>query len=113
MVVGFGPAVGMMGLLVRGSWSRHDVRRPLDTTGGARLAIVTSEEWIVAFAGRIDTKPPSEEVVEALLDLARLAAHSTELIAAPLACWLADRSGQTAEPVKLVAEEIDTEQAGK
>ena len=52
-----------------------------------------ANEWIEAFAARLSTAPPSEEEVERILELAGVAAHASERIAAPVACWLAARSG--------------------
>jgi hypothetical protein len=42
----------------------------------------------------------------ALLDLARVAAHSSERFAAPLACWLAARSGTAPAEAQRIAERI-------
>ena len=51
-----------------------------------------ASEWITAFAREVDVEPPSPDEVEQLLDLAGVAAHSSERIAAPLTCWLAARA---------------------
>lgn len=50
-------------------------------------------EWIGAFAARIGVEAPDDATVEQLLDLAGVAAHASERIAAPIACWLAGRAG--------------------
>lgn len=39
------------------------------------------------------TQAPSPEETEELLELAGVAAHATERMAAPLSCWLAGRAG--------------------
>jgi len=54
---------------------------------------VTRDEWISAFAEAAGITPPSEEDVEALLDLAGVAAHASERTAAPITCWLAAVAG--------------------
>lgn len=54
------------------------------------------DEWLADFCERIDVEPPSKEEIVALLDLAATAAHSSERTAAPLACWVAGRSGRAA-----------------
>lgn len=53
----------------------------------------TGTEWIAAFAERLGVEPPDADTIEALLDLAGVAAHASERLAAPLACYLIGRSG--------------------
>ena len=53
----------------------------------------TGPEWIAAFAERLGVEPPDEATVDALLDLAGVAAHSSERVAAPIACYLVGRAG--------------------
>lgn len=50
-------------------------------------------EWLAAFAHRAGTEPPDQDTVDILLDLAGVAAHSSERIAAPVACWLVGHAG--------------------
>jgi uncharacterized protein DUF6457 len=54
---------------------------------------MNAREWIDAFAATLDTEPPTTEEFATLLDLAGEAAHSSERVAAPVACWVAARSG--------------------
>ena len=54
---------------------------------------MTAEEWIERFAEATGASPPGEAEVAKLLDLAAEAAHSSERIAAPIACWIAGRQG--------------------
>lgn len=49
--------------------------------------------WLEAFAQQLGIDAPSEQEREDLLALAGTAAHSTERIAAPIACWMAARAG--------------------
>lgn len=55
----------------------------------------SAAEWVAAFARRLGLEPPTDEEVEVLLELAAVAAHASERIAAPLACWLVGRAGLT------------------
>jgi len=54
---------------------------------------MTAEEWIETFAADLGATPPTETEIGKLLKLAAVAAHSSERIAAPLACWIAGREG--------------------
>jgi hypothetical protein len=67
---------------------------------------VDREEWVKAFCQQIGVDPPSAEEIEALLELAATAAHSSERPAAPLACWAAGRSGLDAAELQEIAERI-------
>jgi Domain of unknown function (DUF6457) len=56
---------------------------------------MNAREWIDAYAARLGTDPPSREEFATLLDLAGEAAHSSERVAAPVACWVAAKAGVT------------------
>jgi Domain of unknown function (DUF6457) len=56
---------------------------------------VNATEWLAAYAHRLGTDPPSQDELKAVLDLAAEAAHSSERIAAPVACWLSARAGRS------------------
>lgn len=64
------------------------------------------DEWIAEFTREIGTDPPTPEEVDYLLGLAAVAAHGSERTAAPLACWLAGRSGMSLAQLKEVAEGV-------
>jgi hypothetical protein len=64
------------------------------------------DEWLAGFCERLGLEPPSKEEVVALLDLAAVAAHSSERTAAPLACWVAGRSGRPLGELGEIAEEV-------
>lgn len=49
--------------------------------------------WLASYAERLGVTPPTDEEFEALLELAAVAAHASERVAAPVACWLAGRVG--------------------
>jgi hypothetical protein len=67
---------------------------------------MTRDEWLAEFCKRLGIEPPSKEEFAALLDLAATAAHSSERTAAPLACWIAGRSGRGAKVLNAIAKEI-------
>lgn len=52
-----------------------------------------AEAWLAEFAGRLGVAPLTAEEIDAVLDLARIAAHESERKAAPVACFLAARAG--------------------
>lgn len=49
--------------------------------------------WLDAFAGALGLDPPTTHEIDVLLKLAGTAAHASTRQAAPVACWLAARSG--------------------
>jgi hypothetical protein len=67
---------------------------------------MNAREWIDAYAGRLGTAPPSQEEFATLLDLAGEAAHSSERVAAPVACWVAAKAGVEAHQALTAAREI-------
>ena len=54
---------------------------------------MNAREWLAAFAEKLGTEPPTTEEFKTLLDLAGEAAHSSERVAAPVACWVAAKAG--------------------
>lgn len=67
--------------------------------------------WIDRYAAAVGAGALSDEEVEALLDLAGVAAHAAVRQAAPLSCWLASRAGLTPaealERARTLAAELD------
>jgi uncharacterized protein DUF6457 len=53
----------------------------------------TALSWIERYAAALGLPVPTEDEVEALLELAGHAAHASQRQAAPVACWLAARAG--------------------
>lgn len=49
--------------------------------------------WIAEYARALDAEPPTDEEVDDILELAGVAAHSSERTAAPVACWMVARAG--------------------
>jgi Domain of unknown function (DUF6457) len=56
---------------------------------------MTGEEWVSAFAAEIGVAPPTQEQMDEILKLAAIAAHASERIAAPIACYLVGTSGRS------------------
>jgi hypothetical protein len=50
-------------------------------------------DWLAAYAAELGVPAPTKEELTTVLDLAGEAAHSSERIAAPVACWLTARAG--------------------
>jgi hypothetical protein len=72
---------------------------------------MNAREWIDAFAGELGTEPPTAEEIKKLLDLAAVAAHSSERIAAPIACWIGGTTGASIEELQAAAERIGGDSA--
>jgi hypothetical protein len=58
---------------------------------------VNANEWIESYAQRLGVAPPSNDEFKAILDLAAEAAHASERVAAPVACWVGARAGMSLE----------------
>jgi predicted methyltransferase MtxX (methanogen marker protein 4) len=65
------------------------------------------EAWIAAFAAEVGAEPPSPEDIDRMLKLAAVAAHSSERIAAPVACWIAGSRGLDLDRAREIAETIN------
>jgi hypothetical protein len=73
---------------------------------------MNANEWIGEFAKLLGTEPPGEEETGEILELAATAAHASERIAAPLACWLAGRDGRPLAELREVADGVAAQGAG-
>ena len=67
---------------------------------------MNANEWLAEFAARLGTAPPTTEEFAAILDLAGLAAHASERVAAPAATWVAANAGRSPAEAVNVAKEI-------
>lgn len=67
---------------------------------------MNAREWIDAYAERLGVDPPTAEEFSAILDLAGEAAHSSERVAAPVACWLSARAGLSLDESMRLAREV-------
>jgi hypothetical protein len=65
---------------------------------------MNAREWIDDFAAQIGTDPPTNDEIKQILDLAAVAAHSSERIAAPIACWLGGKVGASLDELQAAAE---------
>ncbi len=72
----------------------------------SRETSLNAREWIAAFAQRLGTPAPSTEEFARLLDLAGEAAHASERVAAPVACWVAAQAGVSVEEALRIAAEV-------
>jgi Domain of unknown function (DUF6457) len=67
---------------------------------------MTAEDWIRAFANEIDATAPSPDEMNEILRLAGIAAHASERIAAPIACYLVGASGRSLADALQAAEDL-------
>ncbi len=65
-----------------------------------------ARQWLAAYAERLGVPTPSDEELETLLALAGVAAHASERIAAPVACWVSARAGVDPARALAVAREV-------
>ena len=70
---------------------------------------MTAEEWVRTFAEQAGAPAPSKDQVDDILRLAAVAAHSSERIAAPIACWVAGTTGRPLAELRELAEELGTD----
>ena len=66
-----------------------------------------AKEWIAAYADQLGIEPPDAKELKAILDLAAEAAHGSERIAAPVACWLSAKAGRSLEESLALARGIE------
>jgi Domain of unknown function (DUF6457) len=67
---------------------------------------MNAREWLAAYAEKLGTTPPSTEEFKAILDVAAEAAHASERVAAPAACWVAARAGVGLDEALRVARDL-------
>jgi Domain of unknown function (DUF6457) len=58
---------------------------------------MNAKDWLAAYAEQLGTEPPTADELRKVLDLAAEAAHASERIAAPVACWLSAKAGRSLE----------------
>ena len=63
-------------------------------------------DWIARFAHALGLDPPDDAAIEQLLDLAGVAAHASERVAAPIACYLVGRAGADLETAMRAAQQV-------
>ena len=69
---------------------------------------MTGEEWVERFAGELGLEVPSSEETAEVLRLAAAAAHASERTAAPVAAWLAGKTGRPIAELAEFAEGMET-----
>ena len=67
---------------------------------------MTPQEGVRTFAEAAGAEPPTEEQMDEILRLAAVAAHSSERIAAPIACWVAGTTGRPLAELRELAESL-------
>ena len=67
---------------------------------------MNARDWLTAYAEKLGTTPPTAEEFKAILDVAAEAAHASERVAAPAACWVAARAGVDLDEALRVAREL-------
>jgi hypothetical protein len=67
---------------------------------------MNARDWLAAYAEKLGTAPPSAEEFKMILDVAAEAAHASERVAAPAACWVAARAGVELDEALRVAREL-------
>ena len=70
---------------------------------------MTASEWLAAYAEKLGVPPPAQEDVEAVLALAGVAAHASERVAAPVACWLSAQAGVGLGEAMALAREVSAD----
>ena len=70
---------------------------------------MNANDWLSAFAEKLGTDPPSNDEFKAILDLAAEAAHTSERVAAPAACWIAANARRDLGEALALAKEIETD----
>jgi hypothetical protein len=70
---------------------------------------MNAKHWLAQFAERLGVDPPTAAEFSTLLDLAAEAAHASERVAAPVACWVAAKAGLTPEESLQIAREVSGE----
>lgn len=67
---------------------------------------MTAREFITAFAAAAGAPAPTDAQVSELLELAAVAAHASERIAAPVCCYVAGVTGRDVSELLGIAREM-------
>lgn len=67
---------------------------------------MNAREWIAAYSDKVGVEAPTPREFATLLDVASEAAHASERVAAPVACWVAARAGISTERALEAAREV-------
>jgi hypothetical protein len=72
---------------------------------------MNANEWIAAYAEALGVEPPTPAEWTTILDLAGEAAHASERVAAPIACWLTAKAGRPLDEAMALARVVAAEGA--
>jgi hypothetical protein len=67
---------------------------------------MNAQQWLASYAGKLGIDAPTKEEFKGVLDLAGEAAHASERVAAPVACWLAAKAGLPLEQAMQLARDV-------
>lgn len=67
---------------------------------------MNGQEWVSAFARELGVAELTAEEIEMLLDVASVAAHSSERLAAPLTCYLIGKANMSASDALALAQRL-------
>jgi hypothetical protein len=70
---------------------------------------MNAPDWLADYAERLGVPAPTKEELTAVLDLAGVAAHGSQRIAAPVATWLAGKAGIELSEAMRLAEQVPTD----
>jgi hypothetical protein len=71
---------------------------------------MNARQWLAAYAQRLGVEAPTADELKAVLDLAGVAAHASERIAAPVACWLAAKAGVGLDEAMTIARQVTADE---
>ena len=69
----------------------------------------TAGDWIASFADALGVEAPDQDTVDTLLEIAGVAAHSSERVAAPIACYLLGAAGMSPDNGMAIATRVAEE----
>jgi 1,6-anhydro-N-acetylmuramate kinase len=72
---------------------------------------MNAPDWLAAYAEKLGIPAPTKDELKAVLDLAGVAAHSSQRIAAPVATWMAGRAGLDLDEAMRRAQQVPTDSA--
>jgi hypothetical protein len=67
---------------------------------------MNAKEWLAAYAEQLGIEPPTTDELKAVLDLAAEAAHASERISAPVACWMSAKAGRSLDESLALARRV-------
>ena len=71
---------------------------------------MNARQWLAAYAQRLGIEAPTADELKAVLDLAGVAAHASQRIAAPVACWLAAKAGVGLDEAITIARQVTADE---